>query len=350
MRDKILAAIDDEGPLPFDRYMDMCLYDPDDGFFGSGRGAPGKDADFLTSPETSALFGMLVGLWALDTAHSLGTPLIEVGAGSGALLAEFTDMWLGDGPLYAVERSAPARANLSSRFPAIGVLESLDGLPATDAAVIVANEVLDNMPAALAVMAGNGWIELGVDRDGDGLILVEMPARPEVVAWCTSVYPDASPGQTVSAQVTATRWIEEVLGSFPRVSMCLIDYAEPSAVLAERAMHQIVRAYRKHRPSDEWLSRPGETDLTVDVNVDGVAMAVAAAGGTLKVLSQRNFLLDQGAEEDLEDLAYAEVTAASEGRIMDQLIARSKRIDLEAVLDPSGLGGFSVFLIEKGTR
>jgi SAM-dependent MidA family methyltransferase len=94
----------------------------------------------------------------------------------------------------------------------------------------------------------------------------------------------------------------------------------------------------------------GETDLTVDVNVDGVAMAVAAAGGTLKVLSQRNFLLDQGAEEDLEDLAHAEVTAASEGRIMDQLIARSKRIDLEAVLDPSGLGGFSVFLIEKGTR
>jgi SAM-dependent MidA family methyltransferase len=86
------------------------------------------------------------------------------------------------------------------------------------------------------------------------------------------------------------------------------------------------------------------------VNVDGVSMAVAAAGGTLNVLSQRSFLLDQGAGEDLADLSYAEVTAASEGRIMDQLIARSKRIDLEAVLDPSGLGGFSVFLIEKGTR
>jgi NADH dehydrogenase [ubiquinone] 1 alpha subcomplex assembly factor 7 len=350
VRDKIFAAIDEAGPLPFDRYMDMCLYDPDEGFFGSGRGAPGKDADFLTSPETSALFGMLVGLWALDTAHPPGTPLIEVGAGSGALLAELADMWLGDGPLYAVERSPAARANLASRFPAIGVLDSLDGIPATDGVVIIANEVLDNMPAALAVMAGNGWIELGVDRDGDGLIIMELPARPEVVAWCTSVYPDASPGQTVTAQVVATRWIEETLRSIPRVSMCLIDYAETSAVLSGRPMHQLVRAYRKHRSSDEWLSTPGETDLTVDVNVDGVSMAVAAAGGTLNVLSQRSFLLDQGAEEDLADLSYAEVTAASEGRIMDQLIARSKRIDLEAVLDPSGLGGFSVFLIEKGTR
>ena len=342
--------IDDAGPLPFDRYMDLCLYDPEEGFFGSGRGAPGKDADFLTSPETSAHFGMLVGLWALDTPHPAGTPLIEVGAGSGALLAELTDMWLGDGPLFAVERSAAARSNLASRFPAIGVLDSLDDIPATDGAVIIANEVLDNMPAALAVMAGSGWIEFGVDRGGDGLTLVEMPARPEIVEWCTSVYPEASPGQTVTAQVVATRWIEETLGSFPRVSMCLIDYAEPSAVLADRPMHQLVRAYRKHRPSDEWLSKPGETDLTVDVNVDGVAMAVAAAGGTVNVLSQRSFLLDQGAEEDLADLSHAEVTAASEGRIMDQLIARSKRVDLEAVLDPSGLGGFSVFLIEKGTR
>lgn len=350
MRDKIFAAIDDSGPLPLDRYMDMCLYDPEEGFFGSGRGAPGKDADFLTSPETSALFGMLVGLWALDTAHPPGTPLIEVGAGSGALLAELTDMWLGDGPLCAVERSASARANLASRFPAIGVLDSIDPLPSAEGAVIIANEVLDNMPAALAVMAGHGWIELGVDRTDDGLTLVEMPARSEVVAWCASVYPDASPGQTVTAQVVAAQWIEETLGSFPNVSMCLIDYAEPSEVLAERAMHQLVRAYRKHRPSDEWLSRPGDTDITVDVNIDGVRMAAAAAGGTLTVLSQRQFLLDQGAEEDLADLAHAEVTAASEGRIMDQLIARSKRIDLEAVLDPSGLGGFTVFLVEKGTR
>ncbi len=349
MRDKILAAIDGEGPLPFDRYMDTCLYDPDEGFFGAGRGAPGKDADFLTSPETSALFGMLVGLWALDTPHPPGTPLIEAGAGSGSLLAELTDMWLGDGPLYAIERSEPARTNLKSRFPAIGVLESLDGLPPSDGAVIIANEVLDNMPAGLAMMTGNGWIELGVDRDGDGLALVEIPARPEVVSWCTAVHPDVSPGQTVTSQVAATQWIEETLGSFSRVSMCLIDYAESSDVLRARPMHQLVRAYRKHRASDEWLSSPGETDLTVDVNIDGVVMAVDSAGGTVEVTSQRTFLLDQGAEEDLADLAHAEVTAASEGRIMDQLIARSKRVDLEAVLDPSGLGGFTVFLIGKGT-
>ena len=41
----------------FDDYVDRCLYDPDHGFYASGRGsAGGHRGDFVTSPEVGPLF------------------------------------------------------------------------------------------------------------------------------------------------------------------------------------------------------------------------------------------------------------------------------------------------------
>ena len=74
--------------LRFDRFMAEALYGVG-GFFQSGGQAGGSDGDFLTSPETGALFGRLWGR-ALDRFwEELGRPdpfvVIEAGAGVGTL-------------------------------------------------------------------------------------------------------------------------------------------------------------------------------------------------------------------------------------------------------------------------
>ncbi|MCB9390482.1 MAG: SAM-dependent methyltransferase [Acidimicrobiia bacterium] len=74
--------------LRFDRFMAEALYGVG-GFFQSGGQAGGSDGDFLTSPETGALFGRLWGR-ALDRFwEELGRPdpfvVIEAGAGAGTL-------------------------------------------------------------------------------------------------------------------------------------------------------------------------------------------------------------------------------------------------------------------------
>jgi SAM-dependent MidA family methyltransferase len=348
IRDRIVDEIGERGPMPFDRYMDLCLYDPRSGFFGSGRGTPGVGGDFVTSPEVSERFGELVAGWAIGTGVADGTPLIEVGAGSGAMLGPLTEAWRGIGPVCALERSASARDLLAERFPDVTIGGGFDDLPASPAAVVVGNEVLDNMPAALARSTDSGWSEVAVGGTPEALTLVDVPARDHVVEWCEGVFGHPEPGRLVAVQRGATEWVRDLVDRYERLHACLIDYGEPAAVLLEGGAERVVRAYRRHRAWRDWIDRPATTDLTVDVNIDAVVDAAASAGASVRVVDQSEFLGELGALAAIEDAAADERAAAEEGRIMDQLAARSQRVDLGALLDPAGFGAFRVFVIESG--
>src|SRR3954470_13028941 len=81
-----------EGPIPFDRFVELALYEPAVGFFATGRGAGRAGRDFVTSPEVGPLFGVCVAR-ALDRAwREQDSPdpflVIEAGAGRGRLPRE----------------------------------------------------------------------------------------------------------------------------------------------------------------------------------------------------------------------------------------------------------------------
>lgn len=347
MTQRVIKRVNDDGPMPFDEYMEICLYDPDGGFFATGPVRSGKKGDFVTSPEITWAFGHCVGEWIDSNVPRSRAALVEIGSGSGTLLAEIIPPWSdAHDPVYAVERSEASRAFLRGRFPNATVVDAIDKIPGGIDAVIVANEVLDNMPAALARRTVDGWVEIAVGLDRDGLKLVEIPARSKVVEWCDVTFGAVAPGTTVSVQLAIAEWIEAVFDHFGAVTMCLIDYGGSAEVLAERHLSSIVRTYRRHQNGLDWLQHPGETDITVDVNVTGVVDAIARAGREIRLMSQRDFVLEHGLDELIEDATYQERLFASTGEIMAQLESRSERLDFEALIDPTGLGGFQVILVE----
>ena len=79
------------GPIPVAEFMDLCLYDPQHGYYN--RRAPfGAAGDFVTAPEISQMFGELIGLWAATVWQSMGAPdpvlLIELGPGRGTMMMD----------------------------------------------------------------------------------------------------------------------------------------------------------------------------------------------------------------------------------------------------------------------
>jgi len=346
MRERIADHIAINGPMPFDVYMEWCLYDPDDGFFSAGPVRSGKGGDFVTSPEISWAFGYCVGEWARQNAASPDALLVEMGSGSGAMLEQMADAWAA-GSIYAIELSAVARDGQLGDLDNVTVITSIDEIPRGTDAVVIANEVLDNMPAALARRVDERWVEIGVDVDQDCLALVDMPARVEVVNWCDDTFGAISDGTVVSVQIAVSEWIESAFERFDTVAMCLIDYGGTSENLASRNPSEVVRTYRKHQSGLDWLQRrPGGTDITVDVNVDGVVEAIERAGGEATVLSQREFCLTHGLEELITDASELEQVAAKAGDVLAQLTNRSERLDFEALIDRTGLGAFRVILAE----
>lgn len=348
LRTRIVEEIGASGPMPFDRFMELSLYDPTEGFFASGRGAPGTERDFLTSPETSPWFGRLLTRWANQQRAHRAAFVADIGAGTGALADALAEGWDGDGPVHALERSAPGRRAIAGSTSAIDVGEDLSDLPDDRPAVIIANELLDNLPAALARSTDDGWVELAVRADTDGLSLVEVEARSEVLLWCREVFGDFVPGAIVTAQLGVHEWIVEIVDRYPWLRACIVDYAAPAAVLARRPADQVVRSYRHHRPTGALLGEPGASDVTFDVNLDGVARAVRSAGASIEVTDQRSFLVSLGATEVRDRLTAEEHDAARNGRVMDQLAVRSERVGLEALVQQPGFGTFSVMVISRG--
>jgi SAM-dependent MidA family methyltransferase len=347
MRERIVEHIQANGPMPFDEYMEWCLYDPADGFFASGPVRSGRKGDFVTSPEISWAFGYCVGEWADKNTPSNGAALVEVGAGSGALLGEMADLWTADGnPVYAVEKSIEARNRIAVALGDVRVLASIEEIPEGIDAVIVANEVLDNMPAALARRTAEGWGEIAVGADGDELVLVDVPARTDVAAWCDDTFGETPVGATVSVQLAVSEWIAQIFNHFGAVTMCLVDYGAKSDELINRNPASIIRTYRKHQGGIDWLQHPSEVDITVDVNINALLKAIARQGRRARLLEQRDFVLEHGLDEIIADARDGEQLAASKGAIMHQLENRSERLDMEALIDPKGFGAFSVILVE----
>ncbi len=60
--DIIKDQISKKGPISVEKYMELCLYHPDYGYYMT-RDPIGANGDFITSPEISQLFGEMLGIF-----------------------------------------------------------------------------------------------------------------------------------------------------------------------------------------------------------------------------------------------------------------------------------------------
>ncbi len=349
---RVSEHIQANGPMTFDVFMEMCLYDPDGGFFSAGAVRPGERGDFVTSPEISPAFGALVGRWVALRLPQQSDPdwaVVEIGAGSGSLIAQMVLSLDAATPVYAVERSEAARAVISDTVAGVHVVPDIDHITSSHV-VVVMNEVLDNVPAALVRRTVDGWVEVSVGADAEGLKLTDTPIRTAVAAWADEYLGPMDVGSVATVQLAAGALIETILDRYDGVSLCIIDYGGTAVELADRTPNNVVRTYRHQRTGFDYLLHPGETDITVDVNLDALEAVGVRHGASVRSMSQRDFLVELGASDMIEDLQKQERLLASESDVMGQLRSRSEAVGVSALIDPTGFGAFKVVTIDREPR
>jgi SAM-dependent MidA family methyltransferase len=340
--DDVAEAVAADGPLRFDRYLDLVLYGPH-GFYTDAGAAGARGGDFLTSPEVGPLFGVVIARALDGWWEDLGRPdpftVVEAGAGPGRLARSVLAAApaCADAMRYvAVERSAAQR----ERHPD-GVESRADLPPGPFTGVVLANELLDNVPFRLAVR-DDAWREAFVDVDGSrcvevlGRPLAEPPVAPG---------PAVRLGARVPLQDAAAAWVVDALGHLERGRVVVIDYcAAVTAQLAVRPWREWLRTYRGHERGAHYLADPGSQDVTAEVAIDQL---VAAAGEPDAIRTQAQFLRRWGIDELVEE-GKREWTLHAARPDLRAMSMRSRVSESEALLDPSGLGAFTVLEWARG--
>ncbi len=325
LADRLKAQIAAEGPLTVAQFMTACLHDPQDGYYAT-RPALGGDGDFLTAPLVSQMFGELLGLWAVDTWRRLGAPepflLAEAGPGDGTLMADILraarldPAFLAAARLYLVETSAPLREaqrrRLAGAVPGPAWVDSLGALPPDQPLILIANELLDCMPARQFVRLAQGWAERLVGLDAAGNLALGLSRTP-----AEGLLPPAPEGAVLEISAAQTAFAAALGARVARAggAALLIDYGRDAPGFGDTL--QALQAHRKVDP----LDAPGRADLTVHADFPAVAAAARGQGASVSpILTQRDLLGRLGIE------ARAQALAQSRPDLSDSLARQLARL------------------------
>jgi SAM-dependent MidA family methyltransferase len=300
----------DGGWIGFDRFMELALYAPRMGYYAGGAHKFGAAGDFVTAPQLCAAFAQTLAAQVAQLLALSSPQIIEVGAGSGLLasdlLLELEQRHCLPERYGILEVSGELRARqqqtIAIRAPTLlPRVRWLDRLPEHFDGVVLANEVLDAMPAHLVLWQGETIAERGVavadgeftwrNRPASGRLL----ARAQVLADECAI----AAGYCSEISLLAPTWVTEWAAILGCGALLLIDYGFPRREYyhPQRDAGTLMCHYR-HHAHDNPFYLPGLQDITV--HVDFTAIVEAACGAGLELLgytTQASFLFNCGLTE-----------------------------------------------------
>jgi SAM-dependent MidA family methyltransferase len=306
LAEQLTAEIAAQGPLRFDRYMARALFDPQHGYYASGRARIGRGGDFYTNVSVGRIFGRVLAAQTAEIWERLGRPeeftIVEQGANDGRLAADILTALRDDHP--ACHRAAhyvlvepfanlatTQREMLSNHAGRVSWRESMEDLPPFTG-LHLTNEYVDALPVRLFVRNGETWQErYAASKDGalafDDREASDLP---------THLPAEAPEGYLAETRPEAATWGASVAEKLTRGAILAIDYGFPREQLYAPWRHAgTLSCYRAHRRDDNPLESPGEKDLTAHVDFTSLAEAGVSAGLELAGFAdQYHFLVGAG--------------------------------------------------------
>ena len=356
LRQKIEKEIRERGPIPFSRYMEICLYDAEHGYYSRKAEQFGKAGDFYTSSDVHAVFGRLLARQFDEMWRALGSPgdieLMELGPGRGLFAQDVLGWSEKKFPDFfhalryvLMERSPALRKRINNTLAhhlASGkaALATADLLDIGEAPTIVfANEFFDALPVEILSTKGSLRIEA---RDSRFIETWAQPSAEELEFLDRySIHPEAD--ERVEVSLAAQQFMDRTAASMQRGFLVAIDYGYTREEQLAGRHRGTVKALRQHAISANPYEAPGVQDITADVNFTALAAAAEKQGmQACKLVTQSQFLMGIGEANQFAD-AFEECRLPQE---------RAKvALQLKHLVTPAGMGEtFQVQVASKGVE
>jgi SAM-dependent MidA family methyltransferase len=360
LRQIIEQEIRQRGPIPFSRYMELCLYHPELGYYSRDAAQFGKAGDFYTSSDVHAVFGRLLARQFDEMWRVLGSPetitLRELGPGRGLFAQDVLDWSEKKFPDFfravrymLVEQSPKLRERIAETLkhhfdsgkaafgtsPLLPRLARL-GAPENWPTILFANEFFDAIP--VEIVRSKGTLRVGAQ---DGRFVESWaPTSADEIEFLDrySIHPEAEERVEVPLQAQGIlRHAADLEHGF----VIVIDYGYTREEQLAGRHRGTLKAIRQHSVSANPYEAPGEQDITADVNFTALAAAAEKQGmRAQKLITQSQFLMGIGEANQFAD-AFEDCCLAQE---------RTKvALQLKHLVTPAGMGeSFHVLIASKG--
>jgi SAM-dependent MidA family methyltransferase len=353
LRHKIEREIEELGPIPFSRYMELCLYDPEFGYYSRNAAQFGKAGDFYTSSDVHAVFGRLLARQFDEMWRVLGSPprilIRELGPGRGLFAQDVMDWSEKKFPLFfsalnyeLVEQSSSLRERISQTLARrLQTGKATFGEPARSATedlptIVFANEFFDAIP--IEVLDSRGSLRVD-SRNGRFLETWTSPSSEELEFLDRySIHPEE--GERVEVSLRAQGEMSSAC-NIEHGFLVVIDYGYAREEQLAGRHRGTVKAVRQHSVSANAYEAPGEQDITADVNFTALAAVAEERGFEIhKLITQSQFLMGIGEANQFAD-AFEDCRLPQE---------RAKvALQLKHLVTPAGMGeSFHVLVAGKG--
>jgi SAM-dependent MidA family methyltransferase len=287
------------GPITFRRFTEQALYNPDHGYYASGKAAIGCRGDFFTSVSVGPLFGRLMAMRFEEIWKRLGRPdeftVVEQGAAGGEFAHDVLSAASGEfgaAIRYVIIEPFPVLAARQRRllgcFPQVSWRSSPAELDPFDG-IHFSNELLDAMPVNLVVFRGGEWRELYVTA------ALEFTSGPlstrELEEELKHAAPPEIEGYTTEIRCGLREWTASLATNLRRGAVIAIDYGYFREVYyTPDRTRGTLQCHSAHRRSENPLVSPGEIDITAHVDFTQVSRHAEAAGFRAELTDQHRFL------------------------------------------------------------
>lgn len=330
IREEILR----NGIISFARFMEIALYCPETGYYETEKDIVGRGGDFITSVSVGPLFGELLAFQFAEWLGGMSSQgeslnLVEAGAHDGKLAADILGWLRSHRPsLFAgleyciLEPSARRRHWQQETLKQFSNVRWLTGpLPDGNAklrGILFGNELLDAFPVHRLGWDARAktWFEWGVKLESEklawcrGADLRFTTGLPSGLQHFPPAILDVLPdGYIIEMSPAAETWWRQAAGMMACGKLLAIDYGfSGQELLSPGRLRGTLRAYHRHRVTDDLLAFPGEQDLTAHVNFDAIEAAGWAAGLKTELFCTQPRFLTGILQAAMKEKAFAQWT------------------------------------------
>jgi SAM-dependent MidA family methyltransferase len=347
------------GRMTFERYMALCLYHPEFGYYTQACERTGLAGDYFTSSDLHPVFARLIARQAAEMWVVMGRPQpftwVEMGAGRGLFAADFVSWAIRELPEFAaaldyvvIEPGERRRQGIESRLAEVGIAARVrkaatieDVAPVTGCCF--SNELVDAFSVHLVTRNEGRLKEIYVTaNDGELGEKLGPISDTAVAAYVARYAPELEENHRVEVNRQAAAWVHAVSARLNRGYVLTIDYGDLAKRLyAPDRPRGTLLAFHNHIADEQYFAAPGETDLTSHVNF--TALIDAGNKDSLEfagLTTQEKFLMALGEANQFAD-AYD--SGQSEAEWLNA------RLKLKRLISPEGMGNtFKVLLQRRG--